>query len=172
MNDQNFYVSNDTNTANNNMYQNPTPTANNTNTMNNAYVAQPQPQPQVQTNSSTFDYNQLYGNKTAAPKVEEKQTVVFEEEPVITNASIIAPEETQIKISNDELIPEFDASVLEVVPNQQEVKIEAPVSNVNKMAVGKQAEKEKNRSNIIFIAILFGVIIAAVMFLFPMMVKM
>ena len=167
MNDQNFYVNN--NQTNNNLYQNPTPNPNNTVQTNNMYTAPSAPQ----ASNSTFDYNMLYGNNTAAPKVEENKTVVFEEEPIITNASIITPGETQIKISNDELIPEFDASILEVVPNQQEVKIEEKTtSNINKMAVGKQAEKEKNRGNLMFIILLFGTIIAAVMFVFPMLIKM
>lgn len=162
MNEQNYYVNND---AANNTTVNPQPTP--TVVPTNTYTASSQPQP----SSSTFDYNQLYGNNSAT-KVEQQAAVVFEEESVMENASIINPNENQIKISNDELIPEFDASVLEVVPNQQQVKIEEkPTSNVNTMAMGKQAEKEKNRSNILFISILFGVIIVAVMFIFPMLVK-
>lgn len=162
MNEQNYYVNND---VANNTTVNPQPTP--TVVPTNTYTAPSQPQP----SSSTFDYNQLYGNNSAT-KVEQQAAVVFEEESVMENASIINPNENQIKISNDELIPEFDASVLEVVPNQQQVKIEEkPTSNVNTMAMGKQAEKEKNRSNILFISILFGVIIVAVMFIFPMLVK-
>ena len=136
------------------------------NNQNNPYQAPTAPQP----SSATFDYNQLYGNPTA--KVEEKkEEVVFEEEPIITNTVVTPIDEPQIKISNDELIPEFDASVLETVP-QQETMVEVPkTENVSKMAVGKKAEDEKNKSNLIFILLIFGIIAVAIWFVFPLLLK-
>ena len=132
-----------------------------------SFEAPKAPQP----SGATFDYNQLYGNKTA--KVEEKQAFVFEEPSINTSATVVTEEPT-ITISNDELIPEFDASVLEVIPEQEKKNISAnqEEAKVNTMATGKQAEQDKSRSNVIFIAILFGVILLSVFFLFPMIVKM
>jgi len=137
-------------------------------TIADSYEAPKTPQP----SGATFDYNQLYGTKKEE-KAEEKQVFVFEEPDMETSASVITEEPT-ITISNDELIPEFDASVLEVLPEQEKKNIVTPqaTANVSSMATGKQAEQDKSRSNIIFIAILFGVIIIAVVFLFPIIVKM
>ena len=133
---------------------------------NNPYQAPTAPQP----SSSTFDYNQLYGN-TSAQVEEKKDEVVFDEEPIIENTVVTPINEPQIKISNDELIPEFDASVLETVP-QQETMVEVPkTANVSKMAVGKKAEDEKNKSNLIFILLIFGIIAVAIWFVFPLLLK-
>ena len=136
------------------------------NNPNNPYQAPSAPQP----STSTFDYNQLYGNPAA--KVEEKQEeVVFDEEPIIENTVVTPIDEPQIKISNDELIPEFDASVLEQVP-QNETLVEVPkTENVSKMAIGKKAEDEKNKSNLIFILLIFGIIAVAIWFVFPLLLK-
>jgi hypothetical protein len=137
-------------------------------TVANSYEAPKAPQP----SGATFDYNQLYGKKKEE-NVAEKQVFVFEEPEMETSATVVTEEPT-ITISNDELIPEFDASVLEVLPEQEKKNIVTPqaTANVSSMATGKQAEQDKSRSNIIFIAVLFGVIILAVVFLFPIIVKM
>lgn len=138
----------------------------NMNNQNNPYQAPTAPQP----STSTFDYNQLYGNN-AAPVEEKKEEVVFDEEPIIENTVVTPIDEPQIKISNDELIPEFDASVLETVP-QQETMVEVPkTENVSKMAIGKKAEDEKNKSNLIFILLIFGIIAVAIWFIFPLLLK-
>lgn len=136
------------------------------NNPNNPYQAPTAPQP----STSTFDYNQLYGNP-AAQVEEKKQEVVFDEEPIIENTVVTPIDEPQIKISNDELIPEFDASVLEAVP-QNETLVEVPkTENVSKMAIGKKAEDEKNKSNLIFILLIFGIIAVAIWFVFPLLLK-
>ena len=138
----------------------------NMNNQNNPYQAPTAPQP----STSTFDYNQLYGN-TSQQVEEKKEEVVFDEEPIIENTVVTPINEPQIKISNDELIPEFDASVLETVP-QQETMVEVPkTENVSKMAVGKKAEDEKNKSNLIFIILIFGIIAVAIWFVFPLLLK-
>lgn len=137
-------------------------------TVANSYEAPKAPQP----SGATFDYNQLYGNKKTE-NAAEKQVFVFEEPDMETSATAITEEPT-ITISNDELIPEFDASVLEVLPESEKKNIATPqaTANVSTMASGKQAEQDKSRNNIIFIAILFGVILLAVFFLFPVLIKM
>ena len=136
------------------------------NNPNNPYQAPTAPQP----STSTFDYNQLYGNP-AAQVEEKKEEVVFDEEPIIENTVVTPIDEPQIKISNDELIPEFDASVLEQVP-QNETLVEVPkTENVSKMAIGKKAEDEKNKSNLIFILLIFGIIAVAIWFVFPLLLK-
>ena len=133
---------------------------------NNMYQAPSAPQP----SSSTFDYNQLYG-ATNAPVTEQKQEVVFDE-PEITNTVVAPVDEPQIKISNDELIPEFDASVLEVVPKEETIVDVPKTETISKMAVGKKAEDEKNKSNLMFILLLFGVIALAIWFIFPLLIKL
>ena len=132
-----------------------------------SYEAPKAPQP----SNATFEYNQLYGNKTAT--VEKKEALVFEE-PTMETSAVVAADEPTITISNDELIPEFDASVLEVIPEQEKknINVQQPTANVSSMSTGKQAEQDKSRSNTIFIAVLFGVILLAVFFLFPILVKM
>lgn len=137
------------------------------NNLNNPYQAPSAPQP----SNATFDYNQLYGNASANKVEEKKEEVVFDEEPIIENTVVTPINEPQIKISNDELIPEFDASVLEAVP-QNETLVDVPkTENVSKMAVGKKAEDEKNKSNLIFILLIFGIIAVAIWFIFPMLLK-
>lgn len=132
---------------------------------NNPYQAPTTPQP----STNTFDYNQLYG-VSSTPVEQPKQEVVFDDSE-ITNTVVAPVNEPQIKISNDELIPEFDASVLEVVP-QEETIVDVPkTETISKMAVGKKAEDEKNKSNLIFILLLFGVIAVAIWFIFPLLVK-
>lgn len=139
---------------------------NDKNMNNNPYEAPSAPQP----SNATFDYNQLYGNPTQQVE-EKKEEVVFDEEPIIENTVVAPIDEPQIKISNDELIPEFDASVLETVP-QQETMVEVPkTENVSKMAVGKKAEDEKNKSNLIFILLIFGIMAVAIWFIFPLLLK-
>lgn len=139
---------------------------NDQNMNNNPYEAPSAPQP----SNATFDYNQLYGNPTQQVE-EKKEEVVFDEEPIIENTVVAPIDEPQIKISNDELIPEFDASVLETVP-QQETMVEVPkTENVSKMAVGKKAEDEKNKSNLIFIILIFGIMAVAIWFIFPLLLK-
>ena len=86
---------------------------NDQNMNNNPYQAPSAPQ----SSGATFDYNQLYGNPSQQVE-EKKEEVVFDEEPIIENTVVTPIDEPQIKISNDELIPEFDASVLETVPQQ------------------------------------------------------
>lgn len=135
---------------------------------NNAFEAPKEPQ----VSNATFDYNQLYGNKKETV-VEHKEAFVFEEPDMETSATIVDNEPT-ITISNDELIPEFDASVLEVIPEQEKQNISSSqaTANISSMATEKQAEQDKSRSNIIFIAVMFGIILIAVLVLFPMLVKM
>ena len=195
MNDQNYFVNPDSNNLNqqpnnlNNMYQAPAsqvpvaPTAapvQNTGInfnessissqpVTNNYQAPTEPQP----SNVTFDYNQLYGNnKPEVTNATNQKAVVFEEPSFDTTAKI-ADETPKINISNDELIPEFDTSVLEVIPEQEKQNIKVnQTANVSTMASGKQAERDQNRSNVLFLAIVFGIIIVSVFFLFPIVFKM
>ena len=134
---------------------------------NNPYQAPSTPQP----SASTFDYNQLYGNNNANIVEEKKEEVVFDEDPITNNTVVTPMDEPQIKIANDELIPEFDASVLETVPQQDTIVDVPKTENVSKMAVGKKAEDEKNKSNLIFIILIFGIIAVAIWFIFPLLLK-
>lgn len=148
MNDQNLYNNNQSNS--NNMYQAP---------------SAPQP------STSTFDYNQLYGN--SSQKVEDTRDKVVFDEPLINSTTDINNQNQQIKISNDELIPEFDASVLEVLPSNVNVNYEEEKKSVtvSTMAIGKKAENEQNKRNVIFIILLFGIIAAVIYFVFPMLLN-
>lgn len=184
MNDQNYFVNQDSSNLtqqSNNMYQTPAqaPAQNPGISFNqepvasqhvtNNYQAPSEPQP----SNATFDYNQLYGNnKQEVNQTANQQAVVFEEPSFETTAKI-ANETPKVNISSDELIPEFDTSVLEVIPEQEKQNIKVnQTANVSTMASGKQAERDQNRGNVLFLAILFGVIIVSVFFLFPIVFKM
>ena len=50
--------------------------------------------------------------------------------------------------------------------------VEVPkTENVSKMAVGKKAEDEKNKSNLIFILLIFGIMAVAIWFVFPLLLN-
>jgi len=137
-------------------------------------------------NSITFDYNQLYANNnqlTSQPHPQPQQETTTQQVPTIqSQQEIIAP---QIPITptsqgapiifNEEkninqevvnnVIPTFDSSVLEDESNST---LNQSESLVNSMKSDTQQEKEQYKKNLLFILAFFGVLIVAVLFIFPL----
>lgn len=124
---------------------------------------------ETQADNITFDYNQLYGNTANAGDIQttnlnETEAVVFED-----NVEHIANEDINGPIENNEIIPEFNANVLEFDANTNNEPVRT-VSTINTVASNSQIEKEKEKNNLIFLILLFAVLIGAVVFLFPMII--
>ncbi len=121
--------------------------------------------------NSTFDYNQLYGNvettQEVAPQAEE--TVInpaMNQTPIVLGKDVTASAPTVTDIT-----PTFDTSVLEDdLPDDLRIKKEEKL--INTIATESQQEKAEGRRNLLFLVILFGVLIVAVLVIFPLMTKM
>lgn len=118
------------------------------------------------TNNSTIDYSQLYGTNQEPSNNEPVASVIpaFEETPILFEEPI-EPKEIV-----EDVIPAFDTSVLEELPDDLKPQVpEEPL--INSMTKESQQEKEQNKRNIMFIVILFAVLIFAVVVLFPMLLN-
>lgn len=117
--------------------------------------------------SVTFDYNQLYANtvQTTIPVPEAIPEV--QANPVMQETPIVFEEEKQAQpeiVTN--FIPTFDTKVLEGVEENNMNTHEELISSIKS---DKQQEDEQYKKNIIFILAFFGVLIFAVVFLFPLL---
>jgi hypothetical protein len=118
-------------------------------------------------NEFTNDYNQLYGSdqqvsNAAIQPIEQQAVPVFEETPIVFEEQA-APVEVVADV-----IPTFDTSVLEELPDDlKPVAPEEPL--LNTIAKETQQEKAQQKRNITFIVILFAVLAFAVIVIFPML---
>lgn len=124
-------------------------------------------QENINENNNTIDYSQLYGNQNQnSTNADSPTTSVI---PTIEAAPIILDEPEEHKEIVEDVIPAFDTSVLEDLPEDLKPKTpEEPL--INSMLKESQQEKEQNKRNIMFIVILFAVLIFAVVVLFPMLI--
>ena len=118
--------------------------------------------------SLTFDYNKLYANNNQ-PTTPIPQTAVTSEPiaPIMQEAPIIFEEKQNIQpeiVKN--VIPTFDTRVLE---GEDATNLETNESLINSMKSETQQENEQYKKNLGFILIFFGVLIFAVLFIFPML---
>lgn len=129
--------------------------------MNESQPMQSMPQ---NTDNNTFDYNQLYTNTEvpAAPVANEINTTEvtpgIQETPIVLNE---APKQEQEVVTN--VIPSFDPNALE--GNQALSHDEL----INSLKSDSQQEDAEFKKNLVFIAAFFGVIIFAIVVLFPML---
>ena len=114
--------------------------------------------------NNTFDYNQLYTNTEVptAPVANEINTTEvtpgIQETPIVLNE---APKQEQEVVTN--VIPSFDPNALE--GNQALSHDEL----INSLKSDSQQEDAEFKKNLVFIAAFFGVIIFAIVVLFPML---
>ena len=132
--------------------------------MNESQPMQSMPQ---NTDNNTFDYNQLYTNTEvpAAPVANEINTTEvtpgIQETPIVLNE---APKQEQEVVTN--VIPSFDPNALE--GNQALSHDEL----INSLKSDSQQEDAEFKKNLVFIAAFFGVIIFAIVVLFPMLASL
>lgn len=132
--------------------------------MNESQATQTMPQ---NTNNNTFDYNQLYTNTAlpTAPVANEVNTTEvtpgIQETPIVLNE---APKQEQEVVTN--VIPSFDPNALE---GNQALSHDELISSLKSDTQQENAEFKKN---LIFIAAFFGVIIFAIVVLFPMLASL
>lgn len=132
--------------------------------MNESQATQTMPQ---NTNNNTFDYNQLYTNTavpTAPVAAEVNTTEVtpgIQETPIVLNET---PKQEQEVVTN--VIPSFDPNALE---GNQALSHDELISSLKSDTQQENAEFKKN---LIFIAAFFGVIIFAIVVLFPMLASL
>lgn len=114
----------------------------------------------------TFDYNKLYANsqqtamtETSVPETSEETTI--QETPIIFKED--QTKQTEV-ISN--VIPTFDTKILEGDENSN---LNTNESLINSMKSESQREKDQYKNNLFFIIAFFGVLIFAVLFLFPLL---
>lgn len=118
-------------------------------------------------NEFTNDYNQLYGGEQPMPigtvaNIPQQETSNIVETPII-----FGDENQPIKEVVEDVIPTFDTSVLEELPDDlKPTTPEEPL--INTIAKESQQEKEQNKRNMIFIVVLFAVLIFAVIVIFPL----
>ena len=119
--------------------------------------------------SITFDYNKLYANniQPTTPAPQEITTPGISTTPVMTQSPIVFDEErkNQTEVVTN-VIPTFDTSALEGIDNQNLNTTEAVI---NSMKSESQQENEQYKKNLLFILAFFGVLIFAVVFLFPIL---
>jgi hypothetical protein len=115
--------------------------------------------------NNTVDYSQLYGENTAPTNSE---TIISPVVPVVEETPIILDEPKEVKEIVEDVIPAFDTSVLEELPD--DLKPDVPEEPLINTMIKESEEKEQHKRNIIFIAILFAVLIFAVVVLFPMLI--
>lgn len=133
--------------------------------MNENQVIQPTPQ---RTDNITFDYNQLYAEQQVnqapvAPEINTPEiTPGIQETPIVFADTDKPKEETVVK----KVIPSFDANALEGNEALSHEEL------INSMRSDTQQEDAEFKKNLLFIAAFFGVIIFAIVVLFPMLVKM
>lgn len=115
----------------------------------------------------TFDYNQLYANNTQINTTPPEAIPEINASPVMQETPIIFEEEKnnqQNVVTN--VIPTFDSRALveedDNVLNHQDTLI-------NSMKSETQQENEQYKKNIGFLLAFFGVLIFAVLFLFPLL---
>lgn len=129
--------------------------------MNESQTMQSMPQ---NTDNNTFDYNQLYTNTEvpAAPVASEINTTEvtpgIQETPIVLNE---ATKQEQEVVTN--VIPSFDPNALE--GNQALSHDEL----INSLKSDSQQEDAEFKKNLVFIAAFFGVIIFAILVLFPLL---
>lgn len=132
--------------------------------MNESQATQTMPQ---NTNNNTFDYNQLYTNTAVptAPVADEVNTTEvtpgIQETPIVLNET---PKQEQEVVTN--VIPSFDPNALE---GNQALSHDELISSLKSDTQQENAEFKKN---LIFIAAFFGVIIFAIVVLFPMLASL
>lgn len=119
--------------------------------------------------SITFDYNKLYANNVqpTIPVPQEITTPGISTNPMMTQSPIVFGEErkNQSEVVTN-VIPTFDTSALEGIDNQNLNTTEAAI---NSMKSDAQQENEQYKKNLLFILAFFGVLIFAVVFLFPIL---
>ena len=116
----------------------------------------------------TFDYNQLYANNTQPMNTTPQATIPATYTNPIMQETPIVFENEQTKQQNivTNVIPTFDARALEGEDNNTTMPNE---HLINSMKSDAQQEKEQYKKNIIFILTFFGVIMFAILFLFPLL---
>lgn len=133
--------------------------------MNENQVIQPAP---PKTDNITFDYNKLYADQqiNQAPIAEkvntQENTPGIQETPIVFADTNKQQEETVVK----NVIPSFDANALEGNEALSHEEL------INSMRSDTQQEDAEFKKNLLFIAAFFGVIIFAIVVLFPMLVRM
>lgn len=118
--------------------------------------------------SITFDYNQLYANNNqpTTPTVQEAIPEI-QAKPVMQETPIVFEEEKQTQqeiVTN--VIPTFDTRALE---GEDDTNLNTSEALINSMKSETQQENEQYKKNIGFILVFFGVLIFAVLFLFPIL---
>lgn len=116
--------------------------------------------------SITFDYNQLYANNdqpmtptTSPEEVPNTESQTIQQTPIVFEEK---KEQSQETISN--VIPTFDTRALE--GDDENTTTE---SLINSMKSESQQENEQYKKNLLFIFVFFGVLIVAVLFIFPIL---
>ncbi len=115
--------------------------------------------------SLTFDYNQLYAqNEPATPVEEPVQDVV---QTNIQQTPVVIPEQQQVEANEQKekvtnVIPTFDTNVLE---GNEAASNQSLINSIH----GDQTDDAEYKKNLLFIAVFFGVLIVAVIFLFPIL---
>lgn len=118
------------------------------------------------TDNSTFDYNQLYvGQETTTANtedlaVEQEITPTIQETPIVFEETIKQQEEVV-----RDVIPSFDANALEGNDALSHDEL------INSMKSDTQQENAEFKKNWAFIAAFFGVIIFAIVFIFPLLAQ-
>lgn len=119
--------------------------------------------------SITFDYNKLYANNVqpTIPVPQEITTPGISTNPMMTQSPIVFGEErkNQSEVVTN-VIPTFDTSALEGIDNQN---LNTTKAAINSMKSDAQQENEQYKKNLLFILAFFGVLIFAVVFLFPIL---
>lgn len=116
--------------------------------------------------NSTFDYNQLYvGQESTTTNtedlaVEQEITPTIQETPIVFEETIKQQEEVV-----RDVIPSFDANALEGNDALSHDEL------INSMKSDTQQENAEFKKNWAFIAAFFGVIIFAIVFIFPLLAQ-
>lgn len=114
----------------------------------------------------TFDYNQLYANNNQ-PTTPQEVVPEIDANPVMQETPIVFEEEKtsqQNVVTN--VIPTFDTRALE---GEDDNVLDHNEALINSMKSDAQQENEQYKKNIGFLLAFFGVLIFAVLFLFPLL---
>lgn len=114
----------------------------------------------------TFDYNQLYANNNQ-PTTPQEVVPEIDANPVMQETPIVFEEEKtsqQNVVTN--VIPTFDTRALE---GEDDNVLDPNEALINSMKSDAQQENEQYKKNIGFLLAFFGVLIFAVLFLFPLL---
>ena len=114
----------------------------------------------------TFDYNQLYASNNQ-PTTPQDSIPEIDANPVMQETPIVFEEEKtnqQTIVTN--VIPTFDTRALE---GEDDTVLDPNEALIKSMKSDAQQENEQYKKNIGFLLAFFGVLIFAVLFLFPLL---